>query len=350
MPFGTLPLPVMLFKPETVGALTGSASMAAAARATAFTTGTLASASALAGAVNARAFTEGALAGDAAIYGLLSAATATTGVPWLDGLPAPMIAGYRLAPATNVVRAAMEFGAPRVRRRGTRPLSRVAVQFVMTTWQQMLFEGFYRWRAEEGGGWFDIELAFPIGLRWVTARFVGDITQVPLGANVWRTTAELEVLERLVISEAEFAAALDEEDDPSAPAWPRILPLPTYDGYGLTDHPVLARSGDDLRGLPAQRRRSIDRVTEVSCRWVLTAAQAATWDGFFVRRALEGARWFSMPVFSGVGLTSSLARFTGECTWTPLGGGNWSVEAPMELRERTMLTAADLAMLEVEDV
>lgn len=278
-------------------------------------------------------------------YGIADAAAPTTGITMPAEIPRPTIGGYRVRIVSNVVRASMEFGAARVRRRGTRPLCQLDVAWTLSTWQQMLFEAFYRWSAQEGGAWFDMELAFPIGIRWVTARFTGDLNQQPLGANVWRVTTALEVLQRPVLSDAELTAILD--DAGAEPAWPSdrsILPLPTYEGYLLTDKAVLARTGDDLRGLPAQRRRSLDRVTEISARWVLGADQAATFDAFFKYRAREGARWFTMPVFSGIGLWDAQARFQGETTWQPVGGDIWAVEAPMEARERTILTAADLAL------
>ena len=51
-------------------------------------------------------------------------------------------------------------------------------------------------------------------------------------------------------------------------------------------------------------------------------------------------------MFGGIGLWRSDARFTGDVSWTPLGGDVWTVEAPMEVRERSILTAADLDLVE----
>jgi hypothetical protein len=265
---------------------------------------------------------------------------------WPAGLPKPTLAGYGLHPNASVQRLAMEIGAARVYRRTKRPLADVSVMWICDHWQQMMLDGFRTSIVEDGGAWFDVELAFPVGLRQVTARFKDKFTPAPAGGRYWRISGTLEVLQRPVMSDDDLTALLDDEGDD--PVWPASLPKPLQSSWTLEPKPVVARS-DDLPGLPQQRRRSRNSVTEApQARWELTAEQAAIFDAFFVHRGMSGARWFDFPMFSGIGTVETKVRFMGDVDWTPRARG-WSVVAPIEIRERQVVTPEEYAWLVGED-
>ena len=83
--------------------------------------------------------------------------------------------------------------------------------------------------------------------------------------------------------------------------------------------------------------------------WELTVEQAAVFDGFHHWRGRDGAQWFELPVHGGIGFVATDCRFAGDLDWSPRAGGGWQVAAPLELRERAILTAAELALLQGED-
>ncbi len=303
--------------------------------------GAAAGAGVLTGVMASKANTVGALAGAGCILSAFDAAVPTTGRPWPATLPLPTAAGYSLKPAVAVERADMDKGAARSYRRKRRPMAELAVVWQLDSWQQMILEAFHTWTADLGAAWFDCRLHFPAGLTRVTARFKGAPEYRPV-ATRWTVTATLEVLQRPVITAATLLAALD---DDGALAWPEDdLPRPVAESWILKPKPDVART-DDMPGRMQQRRRSYAGLTDVAARWQLTAAQAALFDGFFVHRGRDGAQWFAFPVWEGLGLTAAEARFTGEAEWIPHATG-WSVSAPIELRERPVISAADLALLQ----
>lgn len=270
------------------------------------------------------------------------------GIAWPSArLPLPTLAGYDLKPNAAVLRSAVEIGTARVYRRTRQPMVDVAVAWHLDGWQQMLLDGFYRSVALEGGQWFVVTLAFPSGLAAVAARFKDKLAMRALGGQRWHATATLELLGRPVISDADLTALLGDEGE--EPAWPTaLLPKPLQDSWELQPKPVLARS-EDLPGLPRQRQRSRNAPTEVDARWELSAVQAEIFDGFFRWRGRDGARWFSFPLYQGIGTIETEVRFLGEADWTPRAGGRWAVTAPIEIRERTILNATDYAELVDED-
>jgi hypothetical protein len=242
----------------------------------------------------------------------------------------------------------MTAGPARQRRAGTGGRAEIAAQHSFTRWQQMQFEGWHRWIAEEGGALFDIELLFPVGLRTVQARCRDDLAQAPPNGQRFVATLTYEVPQRPMLTAAELQAALGEDLD--APlAWPAALPLPVFDGYQLKPRPALTRSEDD-RGRQQQRRRSRQTPTDAPVQWMLTGSEAPLFEGWHRWRAVEGARWFRVPLLAGLGLTTAEARFRDELTLSPLavGGALWRAGATLELRARDMLTAAELPLVPAE--
>lgn len=270
------------------------------------------------------------------------------GIAWPSArLPLPTLAGYDLKPNATVMRSAVEIGTARVYRRTRQPMVDVAVAWHLDGWQQMLLDGFYRSVALEGGQWFVVTLGFPSGMAAVSARFKDKLAMRALGGQRWHATATLELLGRPVISDADLTALLGDEGE--EPAWPTaLLPKPLQDSWELQPKPVVARS-EDLPGLPRQRQRSRNAPTEVDARWELSAVQAEIFDGFFRWRGRDGARWFSFPLYQGIGTIQTEVRFLGEADWAPRAGGRWAVTAPIEIRERTILNATDYAELVDED-
>lgn len=265
---------------------------------------------------------------------------------WPDALPLPTLAGYGLKASPSVLRVPVEIGAARVYRRA-KALAEVTVVWQLSGWQQMLLDGFYRSIVFEGGWWFAVTLAFPSGLALVSARFKDKLAMKALGGQRWQASATLEVMQRPVMSDADLTVLLDDEG--ADPAWPTaLLPKPLQDSWTLEPQPALVRS-EDLSGLPRQRQRARNSVTNVAAAWELDAAQAALFDGFFRWRGMDGARWFDFPLYQGMGTTTAQVRFTGEADWTPRGGGRWNVAAPLEIRERQILTAAEYQTMVMED-
>ena len=131
-------------------------------------------------------------------------------------------------------------------------------------------------------------------------------------------------------------------------SWPAALPAPARAGYKIQPRPALIRS-DMEQGSARQRRRSTATMTDVPAAFSLTQWQLLLFESFLEHRAAHGAQWFGIDLVGGVGLVAHEARFKGEVEIVPLGGGVWSVTGTLEIRERPILTAADLAILEDED-
>lgn len=261
---------------------------------------------------------------------------------WPSALPTPTLQGYGVSPAAAVQRSPFEIGAARVYRRTRQPLAEVSVAWAMDNFQQALFDSFQRLTLLEGQHWFGVTLAFPSGEATAVARFKGSLGMRFLGGERWLISATLELTQRPTLTEAELDALLDDVGED--PAWPDLLPQPDLKSWEIVPKPVTAR-GDDLPGLPQTRQRSRNSLAEVQTRWELTADQAAAFDGFFRWRGRDGAQWFSFPFFQGTGFVDTDARFLGEADWQPRAGGRWAVAAPIEVRERQVFTAAELAIV-----
>lgn len=261
---------------------------------------------------------------------------------WPSMLPIPTLQGYSFGPASAVDRRPMETGAPRVYRRTKKPPIEVAVAWQLDEDQQELLDGFQTSTLQQGAQWFGIELAFPSGFSLAVARFKGEVAMKAIGGPRWQTTATLELLTRPTMSDADLTALLDDEGDP--PAWPEdLLPYPVLDTWALTPKPATIRTDDGLPGLPQARQRSRNSTTEVPAEWELSATEAAILDGFFRHRGKDGAQWFSFPIVQAIGAVDTMVRFLGEADWTPRsGGGRWAVSASLEIRERSVLTAAEV--------
>lgn len=115
---------------------------------------------------------------------------------WPATLPAPLLDGYGVNPAEQVVRSDMESGAPRARRRSTARNDHVPVNWRMTDAQFAIFRAWFDDDAEAAGGaaWFSISL--PIGnggFSTVEARFAAIYKSSALPGLNWQVNATLQV-------------------------------------------------------------------------------------------------------------------------------------------------------------
>ena len=132
-------------------------------------------------------------------------------VTWPSMLPLPTLEGYAVHPGEAILRTQMEAGPARQRRRYTQVPSQIGVQWTFSGEQFALFESWYRWRAREGGEWFEIELLGGLGLVGHEARFTKPFDARPRSGVLWNVSSELEIRERPVLSEDALAIALDSD-------------------------------------------------------------------------------------------------------------------------------------------
>ena len=133
---------------------------------------------------------------------------------WPKKLPLPTIEGYRIAPSDAIVRTDMESGSARQRRRFTQVPSLIQVRWLFSQEQFAVFESWYRWKAQEGGRWFDITLLGGLGLLSQQARFTKQFEAELLTHALWEVTTELEIRERPVLTQSALTLLLDEELNP----------------------------------------------------------------------------------------------------------------------------------------
>jgi hypothetical protein len=133
-------------------------------------------------------------------------------------------------------------------------------------------------------------------------------------------------------------------------SWPAILPLPSIAGYQIKPVPNVDRTEVDV-GPARQRRRSTAARDEITVQFRLTLWQQMFFEAWHRNVALEGATWFNITYLGGVGLVSCEARFKvgSDVTYVPATGQCWTASAVLEVRNRPMLSADDIATLQAED-
>lgn len=260
---------------------------------------------------------------------------------WPPGLPLPRRAGYRLKPLPMLSRSEADQGAARVRRRVTSTLTEIPVVFEVATAQAALLEGVIEHHARLGEAWFNVTLQGPTGLASHEARIKGDLDESFRGGGRWSLSATLEVRDRPILSAAALDGLLGAVS--GRLRWPAGLPKPRRAGYAIKPQPNLLRSDGDT-GLASTRLRP-GRMAGASLSFTMDATQAAIFEAFLEHRARQGAAWFLVPLLSPLGMLDHDARFTGDLSLEPLGSGFWSVTAPVEVRDRPMLTRAEVVEL-----
>lgn len=127
-----------------------------------------------------------------------------------------------------------------------------------------------------------------------------------------------------------------------AVTWPSTLPAPLLSGYQFAPDATTIKT--DMDSGPARvRRRYTSGNTPVQATWVFTTLQLAIFEAWFVQQAFSGAAWFSIPLRNGLGRQTVTARIpSGTYTAAMAEGGNWKLSAALEVRDRPLLTPAQL--------
>ena len=134
-------------------------------------------------------------------------------VTWPSSLPAPTVVGYGITPGDGVQRTQMDSGLARQRRLFTQTPTGIAVAWLLTTTEFQTFEGWYQHFAREGAAFFTIDLASGTGIISHTVRFKGVFRATLMSQTLWRVTAELETVNRPVVSEGYLKIALESDLD-----------------------------------------------------------------------------------------------------------------------------------------
>lgn len=132
--------------------------------------------------------------------------------------------------------------------------------------------------------------------------------------------------------------------------YPTILPKPMRDDYGIQPGEAVARTPMES-GMARQRRRYMDVPATIPVVWKLTNGQMGLFDSWYVRKAREGASFFTIELLSPLGMSAHEARFKKPYKAEPISGLYWKVTAELEIRNRPVLSeeALDVALAEDTD-
>jgi hypothetical protein len=137
--------------------------------------------------------------------------------------------------------------------------------------------------------------------------------------------------------------------------WPDILPLPTFEGYGIEPF-----DGVDRTEMEQGEARQTQNYTNVPdrrpVRWRFTQVQFAIFESWFKTKADRGAEWFGITLLSGLGMVEHEARFAGKGSSpykaTPIRGdrtgAKWYVTSTLEVRQPPTLDEEALDVILAE--
>lgn len=112
-------------------------------------------------------------------------------------LPAPLLAGYRVAPVDPSIRTEMEFGSPKKRRRTSTRNDVVKLRWTYSDSEMNTFRAWFEndtTGAAGGAGWFNITLNIGNnGSESVEARFIGAYTAQLSSNDRWLVETSIEV-------------------------------------------------------------------------------------------------------------------------------------------------------------
>lgn len=95
----------------------------------------------------------------------------------------------------------------------------------------------------------------------------------------------------------------------SDPIWPASLPIPLRAGYNANRKLNLIRT--EMEGGPIRVSRYSDHnESMINFQLMLDVAQQSTFEAFFDGDCNGGATWISMPIDTGVGISSHRVRFS----------------------------------------
>lgn len=132
--------------------------------------------------------------------------------------------------------------------------------------------------------------------------------------------------------------------------WPSYLPAPAMAPYQIKPVPNLRATEVDT-GPARQRKTSIASRDLFTLQFEATLWQQMLFESWHRNVAQEGGVWFNIPLLGGIGIVPHEARFKAgqDPTYAPRNGQNWLISCTVEVRDRPMLTAADLAIFGAED-
>lgn len=130
-------------------------------------------------------------------------------------------------------------------------------------------------------------------------------------------------------------------------SWPAVLPPPTMQGYGIDDDLKVERS--DMESGSARERPTSTAITSaVQVQWKFTLIEYAIFESWLVNRAR--GQWFNMTYLGGIGLVECEARIQkGKAPSKFQNGARVTVTATVDIRERPMLSDAELQVFLEED-
>jgi hypothetical protein len=126
--------------------------------------------------------------------------------------------------------------------------------------------------------------------------------------------------------------------------FPATLPMPLAEPYAVKPADGVVRT--DMEQGPARQRREFTQVpTKIPVKWRFTDAQYAVFDAWYQWKGKAGAEWFIIPLRSGLGVIDHVARFTRQYEAPLSSGGFWLVTVELEVRDRPVLSEAELDIL-----
>lgn len=122
-------------------------------------------------------------------------------IDYPEQLPPPGLSGYELQTVPPFVRTEMDSGRARQRRRFTSVPTIVPVQWLFTSGEFALFEGWFRYQIDDGAAWFAGPLKTSQGIRHdYDQRFTSMYRAAARGPRYWMVDAEIEIRERQTIA------------------------------------------------------------------------------------------------------------------------------------------------------
>lgn len=119
--------------------------------------------------------------------------------------------------------------------------------------------------------------------------------------------------------------------------YPEGLPLPLR--TDSTHEPVSPISRTGMVTGRAMQRKKYSAVPEhVPLTWIFSESQAQLFMAWYRDALNEGAAWALIPTKTPAGVMDYVARFTDIYRYSVVGVSHWRFTAPMELRERPILT------------
>lgn len=139
----------------------------------------------------------------------------------------------------------------------------------------------------------------------------------------------------------------------TATSWPALLPLPTFQGYGIEPLDSVLRT--DMEQGAARQRQVYTKVPErISVRWRFSLWEYALFRSWYRYKAKAGAEWFTITLLTGLGMAGHEVRFAGQgkapYRAVPNRGQYWIVTSVLEVRESPDLSEAALDIALAEDI